>query len=175
MKKCLIVVDFQNDFINGSLGFPGAEALAPRIAAKIRQYRAEGGEVVFTLDTHGEDYLTTQEGRNLPFAHCVTGTPGHNLYGEVAELIREPDPKFYKNTFGSDGLYEFMKSNRYAEIELVGVVSNICVIANAILVKTAQPETPVIVDASCTASGDAALHSAALDVMTGMHIKIINK
>ena len=175
MKKCLVVVDYQNDFVNGSLGFPGAEALEPRIVEKIRQYRTEGGEVVFTLDTHGEDYLTTREGINLPFAHCVTGTPGHNLYGEVAELIRESDPKFYKHTFGSDGLYEFLKSNQYASIELVGLVSNICVIANAVLAKTAQPETPISVDASCTASGDTALNSAALDVMAGMQIEIVNR
>jgi Amidases related to nicotinamidase len=171
MQKCLIVVDFQNDFVNGSLGFPGAELLEPRIADKIRQYRAEGGCVIFTLDTHGEDYPETQEGKNLPITHCVTGTPGHNLYGEVASLIRESDPKFYKHTFGSDGLYEFLKTNKYESIELVGLVSNICVIANAVLAKTAQPETPIIVDASCTASNDEGLNRAALDVMAGLQIE----
>jgi nicotinamidase-related amidase len=116
--------------------------------------------------------LDTQEGRKLPVAHCLQGTEGHKLYGEPAELALESDRVFYKNTFGSDGLYEYLKRETFESIELVGVVSNICVISNAVLAKTAQPETPVIVDASCTASNDARLHQAVLDVMSGLQINI---
>ena len=173
MKKCLIVVDFQNDFVAGSLGFPGAPELDARIAEKISEYRRNGDAVVFTFDTHEDNYPDTQEGRNLPVAHCLRGTDGHKLYGRVAELALESDRKFLKNTFGSDALYSYLKSETFAGIELVGLVSNICVIANAVLAKTAQPETPVIVDARCTASHDSALNKAALDVMAGLQIQIL--
>ena len=177
MKKCLIVVDYQNDFVTGSLGFPGAAETERNIVDKIKQYRDNGDEIIFTFDTHEKDYIDTQEGRNLPVVHCLRGTPGHGLYGEVAGLILESDKKFYKNTFGSDELYQYLKSpetEMFESIELAGLVSNICVIANAVLAKTAQPEIPVTVDAKCTASHDAALNKAALDVMSGLQINIIN-
>jgi nicotinamidase-related amidase len=172
MSECLIVVDYQNDFVNGALGFAGAESLDGAIAAKIRQYRARGGTVVFTLDTHGADYLQTQEGRNLAVPHCLKGSAGHELYGETAGLRRESDRSFYKPTFGSGELYEFLKATPFTRIELVGLVSNICVIANAVLAKTAQPETPVFVDADCTGSHDPQLHAAALAVMAGLQIRV---
>ena len=175
MKKCLIVVDYQNDFVSGALGFPGAEKLDNYIAEKIKEYRDNGGEIIFTFDTHGEDYMQTQEGKNLPVPHCLKDTEGHNLYGQTADLILESDKRFYKNTFGSDGLYMYLKTELFGSIELVGLVSNICVIANAVLAKTAQPETPVIVDAKCTASFDVNINNAALDVMAGLQIKIINR
>ena len=174
MKKCLIVVDYQNDFVSGSLGFPEAEELECSIAQKIEQYRTRGDEVMFTFDTHGEDYLNTQEGRHLPVAHCLRNTDGHKLYGRVAGLILESDQRFCKNTFGSDELYRYLRTNPFESIELVGLVSNICVISNAVLAKTAQPETPVLVDANCTASNDSRLHQAALDVMAGLQMQIIN-
>jgi len=166
-------VDYQNDFVSGPLGFPKAAELEPRIVQKIEQYRAGGDEVVFTFDTHGEEYMDTQQGRKLPIAHCIPGTDGHKLYGQVAGLIRESDKRFYKHAFGSDELYQYLKTEPFKSIELVGVVSNICVISNAILAKTAQPEAPVIVDAACTASFDSRLGQAALDVMSGLQIEVI--
>ena len=175
LKKCLIVVDYQNDFVSGSLGFPGAESLEKGIIEKIRKYRESGGEVLFTFDTHYGDYMDTQEGKLLPVPHCIDGSEGHMLYGLVAEQMLETDRKFIKNTFGSDELYQYLKTQQFKNIELVGLVSNICVIANAILAKTAQPETPVIVDANLTASHDGKLHSAALDVMSGLQIEVIRK
>ena len=174
MKKCLIVVDYQNDFVNGSLGFPKAAELENNIAEKIKYYRETGGEILFTFDTHSENYMTTQEGKNLPVAHCIKDTAGHSLYGQIADLILESDKKFYKNTFGSDELYMYLKTKKFKSIELVGVVSNICVISNAVLAKTAQPETPIIVDAACTASNDSKLNQEALDVMQSLQIQIIN-
>ena len=175
MPRCLIVVDYQNDFVSGALGFPGAELLDPAIAEKIKQYRANGDIVIFTFDTHGEDYLKTQEGRNLTIPHCIKGTTGHGLYGETAKLILDTDKRFYKPTFGSGELYEYLKATPFESIELVGLVSNICVISNAVLAKTAQPETPIIVDSDCTASHDTKLNEAALAVMKGLQIRVVKK
>lgn len=172
MSRCLIVVDYQNDFVSGSLGFPGAELLDSLIAEKIQKYRAEGDAVVFTFDTHDTDYLKTQEGKNLAVPHCITGTEGHGLYGKTAKSVQDGDKRFYKQTFGSDELYEYLKSTPFERIELVGLVSNICVISNAILAKTAQPETPITVNAEYTASNDSQLHKAALDVMSGLQISV---
>lgn len=173
MKKCLIVVDYQNDFVTGALGFPEAASLEGCIVQKIAQYRARGDEVMFTFDTHDEEYMDTQEGKNLPVAHCLKNTFGHALYGRVAGMIADSDRRFYKPAFGSDELYQFLKTQRYESIELAGVVSNICVVSNAVLAKTAQPETPVLVDARCTAGNDAALNKAALDVMRSLQIQIV--
>lgn len=185
MKRLLIVVDYQNDFVDGALGFPGAEKLEKPIADKIREYYERFDEVVFTLDTHRRDYLETQEGHNLPVVHCVDGTPGHELYGEVAMLAERATAVFKKPAFGSAELFEWLRTaQRAAEelgmppfesIELVGLVSNICVISNAIVAKTACPEVPVIVDATCTASFDESLNEKTLDVLEGLQVKVINR
>ena len=175
MKKCLIVVDYQNDFVSGSLGFPEAAELERCIAEKIKQYHNGGDTVIFTFDTHSGDYMDTQEGRNLPVVHCIKDTDGHKLYGAIAGMIKESDKRFYKNTFGSGELYRYLETEPFESIEFAGVVSNICVISNAVLAKTAQPETPVFVDALCTASNDANLNKAALDVMSSLQIRIINR
>ena len=175
MKNCLIVVDYQNDFVTGSLGFPEAVALEDRIAGKIREYRDRGDEVMFTFDTHTPDYLVSREGRRLPVPHCIGGTEGHKLYGKVGEAITEDDWCFIKYTFGSDALYDFLKQNKFLRIELVGVVTNICVISNAVLARKAQPETDVLVDASCCASNDPSLGEKALDVMESLHIDVIGR
>jgi nicotinamidase-related amidase len=175
MPGCLIVVDYQNDFVSGPLGFPGAESPDSLIAEKIQKYRARGDAIVFTFDTHGADYLKTQEGKNLAVPHCIEGTVGHDLYGETAKLRQDGDKCFYKRTFGSGELYEYLKVTPFERIELVGLVSNICVISNAVLAKTAQPETPIVVDADCTAGHDPKLHKAALDVMKGLQIRVARK
>lgn len=172
MKKCLIVVDYQQDFVTGSLGFAGAEALDERLAARIADYRAEGGDVIFTMDTHGEDYLASQEGKKLPVPHCIAGTWGHAFHGAVGQAKRDGDRIFLKGTFGSDELYAFLRENPYDQIELAGVVTNICVIANAVLAKTAQPETEIVVDAALTASNDKNLHEAALKVMESFQVTV---
>ena len=175
MSRCLIVVDYQNDFVSGALGFAGAELLDSSIVEKIKRYRVNSDIVVFTFDTHSEDYLKTQEGRNLTIAHCVKGTPGHELYGETAKMILDTDKHFYKPTFGSGELYEYLKATPFESIELVGLVSNICVISNAVLAKTAQPETPIIVDSDCTASNDPKLNESVFAVMKGLQIRVVKK
>lgn len=175
MNRCLIVVDYQNDFVIGSLGFPEALALDERIAEKIAEYRESGDDVIFTFDTHDENYLKTREGRYLTVEHCVKGTNGHELYGKVGDSKTDGDRCFYKPGFGSDELYMYLKERAYSSIELVGVVSNICVISNAVLAKTAQPEADIIIDASCVASNDERLNKAALEVMESLQMIITNK
>ncbi len=175
MQRCLIVVDYQNDFVSGSLGFSGAELLDSLIVEKIQKYRAKGDVIVFTFDTHGSDYLKTQEGKNKAVPHCIKGTIGHNLYGETAKQMQDGDKRFYKCTFGSDELYEYLKATSFERIEIVGLVSNVCVLSNAVLAKTAQPETPIVVDAECTASHDPNLNRAALDIMIGLQIRVARK
>lgn len=175
MKKILVVVDYQNDFVTGSLGFEKAKALEDAIVRKIEQYKQKGDKVVFTFDTHEKNYMDTQEGKNLPVPHCIKNTEGWNLYGKLAEYCNEAAACFEKPTFGSMKLANYLAENQFDSVELVGVVSNICVISNAVLAKAALPEAEIIVDAACTASNDDSLNEKALDAMQGMQIKVINR
>lgn len=185
MKRLLIVVDYQNDFVDGALGFPGAELLEGPIAAKIAEYREAGDEIVFTLDMHGKDYLQTEEGRNLPIEHCMEGTRGAEFYGSIASLVEPSDPVFEKSAFGSKDLFERLCSFQrvaddlgtqpFKSIELVGLVLNICVLADAVLAKTACPNVPVIIDATCTDTFDKAMREKAFDVLEGIHVTIENR
>ena len=168
MKKLLVVVDYQKDFVDGSLGFSGAELLDAPIAAKIAAYHAASDDVVFTLDTHTPDYLSTQEGRKLPAVHCVRGSVGWELYGETARAAREAD-------LPSLALGEWLKGQDYGQIELVGLVSNICVLSNVVIAKAALPEAEIVVDAACTASFDPALHEKCLDVLAGLQVTVTNR
>ena len=173
MKKLLIVVDYQIDFINGALGFDGAENLSPIIAAKIEKYHSEGFDVAFTLDTHDENYLETSEGRNLPIKHCIRYSEGHRLWPEIEKLKSSGDRTFEKPTFGSDELFDFLRNSEYDEIELCGLVTDICVISNAIIAKTARPEAVIIVDANATDSFDKKKYEAALAVMESVQIRVL--
>lgn len=175
MRQVLIVVDYQNDFVDGTLGFPGAELLEEKIIQKIRAYKSENKDIIFTLDTHEENYLETQEGKNLPVVHCVKGTEGHKLFGELKALEKDGVKTFEKPTFGSLELANYLREKAYDSVELVGLVSNICVISNAILAKAALPEAEIIVDASCTDSFDKELQSKAFDVLEGVQVTVINK
>lgn len=175
MKKLLIVVDYQKDFVDGALGFPEGAALEGKIVKKMTDYRTHGHEIVFTMDTHQGNYLKTAEGQKLPIPHCIEKTEGWRLYGKVGELKLDTDVCFHKSGFGSTALFEYLTGKSYHSIELVGVVSNICVVSNAILVKTALPEVPVIVDAACVASSDSHLQQAAFDVMQSVHIDVVNR
>lgn len=173
--KLLVVVDYQNDFVSGSLGFPEAAKLELPIMKKIQSYLLDGHEVVFTLDTHASNYLDTAEGKLLPIPHCIKGTDGHRLSGNVARVSKFASAIFEKGTFGCEALMEYILDGKYEEIELVGLVSNICVLSNAIIAKTAAPEALITVDASCTAAADPVAHEKALDVMQGLLINVINR
>ena len=177
MKKYLFVIDYQNDFVDGALGFPGAEKLDERIAAKVRAYGK--GRVLFTRDTHFENYLTTREGKNLPVVHCVKGTQGWQVYGETAKALEEVEaPGIDKLVFGmdvTDPATAAVLPEAADEIELVGLVSNICVVSNAVVLQSKYPEAAIIVDAACTDSFDKSLHEKVLDVLEGFQVKVINR
>ena len=175
MKRLLVVVDYQNDFVDGALGFPGAEILDERIATKIVTYRENNGEVAFTFDTHEENYLATQEGRRLPITHCVKNSVGWNLFGKTAAFLTPDSPVFLKTSFGSPELGEFIQKGSYDEIEFVGLVSNMCVLSNAVIAKATDPEARIIIDASCTDSFDPILNEKALDVMQALHMDVVNR
>ncbi|MBN2540553.1 MAG: cysteine hydrolase [Bacilli bacterium] len=175
MKKCLIVVDFQNDFIDGALGFDGAIDIKNNIVKKVERFHREKQDVLFTLDTHTDAYLKSEEGQNLPVIHCVKGTFGHLLQQDVKDATKEKDLFFEKPTFPSLELGNYLLDKDYDEIELCGLVSNICVISNAVIAKAAQPNAHIVVDALATASFDKELHEKALDVMEGLHIEVRNR
>ena len=176
MKRLLLVVDYQKDFVDGALGFAGAEKLDGPISAKIAQYRAAGDDVAFTLHTHGPDYLDTQEGRKLPVTHCLRGSDGWHLYGETGQALdRGRDKVLEKPAFPSLELAEWLSMQDYQEVELVGLVSYICVITNAVMAKSALPEAEIVVDAACTAGPDPELHAKCLDVLEGMQVTVRNR
>ena len=176
MKKILVVIDMQNDFIDGALGTPEAVAIVENVKAKILSYPKEN--VFATRDTHHQYYMDTQEGRNLPVPHCIRGTDGWQIRPEIAELIFS-DHIVDKPTFGSTQLAKLMeilerREEDGIEIELVGLCTDICVVSNALLLKASMPETPISCDASCCAGVTPAKHEAALETMRSCQIQIIN-
>lgn len=173
MKRCLIVVDMQRDFVTGALGFQAAVDVEDAIARKIEQYRDRGDEVVFTLDMHETNYLQTQEGRHLPVPHCIRGTEGARLTPRMEAYRQTDTPVFEKDTFGSTALADFLRTHPYESIELCGVVSYMCVLSNAVLAKAAQSEAEIRIDARCLAGPDASLHEKALDLMEGLQMQIL--
>jgi len=173
VKRLLVVVDYQNDFVDGSLGFEEAESLERVILDRIESYRRNKHDVIFTLDTHNNNYLETQEGKHLPIAHCVAGTYGHKLYGRVAEVVSD-SLVFEKNTFGSDRLFDYLRNNRYDSVELCGLVLGICVLSNAVLAKTALPDAEIIIDTRAAIGNDRAFDLKVVDVLKGIHISIVN-
>ena len=177
MERYLFVIDYQNDFVDGALGFPGAEALDAGIAAKVRAYGR--GHVLFTRDTHFDNYPDTREGRLLPVVHCIKGTKGWELYGETAKAVAEMKAAAIdKWVFGmdvTDPATAAVLPDRADEIELVGLVSNICVISNACVLQARYPEARIIVDAKLTASMDPVMHEKVLDVLEGFQVQVINR
>lgn len=171
--KALVVVDYQNDFVNGALGFAGAELLEPMIIDKINDCRKTGGKVIFTLDTHTEDYPNTAEGRKLPVPHCIKDTEGHRLYGRVAECVDEDDIVIEKPSFGSLELADVLKSRGFQEVEFCGLVTDICVVSNVIIAKAALPESRIVVDSKAVASFDNEKHNAALEVMRSIQADVV--
>lgn len=199
MSKVLVVVDMQNDFVDGSLGSVQAFGIVSRVRKKIEKCIEMGDGLVFTMDTHDVDYLKTMEGENLPVKHCIKGTDGWNIVKELAVFLpgnkedvhkkeskkKHADSKqevtidtkkvkvVEKNTFGSLELPKFVKN--YNEIELVGLCTDICVISNAILLKTFYPEKIIEVDASCCAGSTPESHDNAISAMKACQIKILRE
>lgn len=176
--KLLIVVDMQNDFIDGALGTPEAQKIVEPVNEKILEYDCRGDLVIFTADTHTEQYLKTQEGQNLPVAHCIKGTPGW----EISKALFHPQdaPVIEKDTFGSRELgimlMELARTGQVPEtIELVGLCTDICVISNAMIVKAFLPEVPITVDSSCCAGVSPESHENALKAMEVCQIKVTGR
>ncbi len=172
MKQALIVVDYQKDFVTGALGFPKAERLEGPIRAKIEQATQAGVEGIFTLDKHPQSYLETQEGKHLPIPHCLETGEGWKLQGTIAQYCDPSTPTFEKRTFGSLSLANYLAEQQFDQIELVGVVSDMCVFSNALLAKAACPEADIRVDAACIASPNAEMEQKALALMQHLHIEL---
>ncbi|MGN1383522.1 MAG: cysteine hydrolase family protein [Eubacterium sp.] len=173
MRKILIVVDMQNDFVTGALGSAEAEAIVPAVRRKILAYPE--ADRFATMDTHKDNYLTTQEGRHLPVKHCIRGSEGWKLIPEIDDLIPQ-ERRICKPSFGSEELAEKMKALAQTEelsIELIGVCTDICVISNAVLLKAALPETPVSVDPACCAGVTPESHEAALQTMQACQVDLL--
>lgn len=174
-KKLLIVVDCQNDFIDGSLGTSEARAILPNVINKIKDYKDKSdSRIVFTLDTHDDNYLNTNEGKNLPIAHCVKGSYGWCLNAEILKLIKPKSKQlFEKKTFGSVKLAQYVKKHQFTDVEIIGLCTDICVISNALLVKTFCPEINIIVDSNCCAGVTVESHKSALETMKSCQIDIV--
>ena len=174
MRKLLVVVDMQNDFIDGALGTKEAAAIVDNVAAKIKEYKPE--DIFVTMDTHEEDYLETREGEFLPVEHCIEGTDGWML-SPVLEPLLKGATIVEKPTFGSYELVDLI-SDVYEEeegdieIELVGLCTDICVISNAMLIKNWLYETPIKVDSKCCAGVTPEKHEAALETMRSCQIVV---
>lgn len=170
MKKLLIVVDMQNDFVDGALGTQEAVKIVPAVRERIEEYREQGHEIVFTMDTHYDNYLETLEGKGLPVKHCIKETAGWQICGP----LREYEGKRYeKPAFGCTELVEHIRKKVYDSIELAGLCTDICVISNALLLKSFFPGTPIQVKASCCAGVTPESHNNALNAMRMCQIEIL--
>ncbi len=168
MKKTLIVVDMQNDFIDMALGTKEAVAIVPRVKEKIEEYAKRGDEIIFTRDTHSEDYLQTTEGKKLPVEHCIKGTKGweiaDGLYVEGSKIIDKPN-------FG----WPHWGEEKLEEVEIIGLCTDICVVSNALIIKATFPDAHVKVDKNCCAGVTVESHQAALQTMGMCQIEIISE
>ena len=166
MKKTLIVIDLQNDFINMALGTKEAEAIVPKVKEKIQEYIHNGDEVIYTRDTHQEDYLETTEGKHLPVPHCIIGSKGwqiaEGLYVEGCKIIDKPN-------FG----WPHWDKEKLEEVEIVGLCTDICVVSNALIIKATFPDAHVKVDANCCAGVTVESHEAALKTMAMCQVEIV--
>ena len=174
MKRFLVVVDMQNDFVDGALGSEQAAAIVPAAVEKISSF---DGDIFVTLDTHFEDYLQTSEGKKLPVAHCIKGTNGWRLNKDIKAVLDEKDfTEVEKNTFGSVNLPGLIKKAAGEEdfsIELIGLCTDICVVSNALLLKASFPEAPISVDSACCAGVTNEKHKAALETMRSCQIDVL--
>lgn len=168
--KTLIVVDVQNDFVTGSLGTKEAEAIIPKVKKKIEEYVSRGDQIIFTRDTHFENYLQTNEGKHLPVEHCIFESKGWEIV-EGVEPEHYPVKYINKESFG----WNRWNERKFEEVELIGLCTGICVISNALILKANFPEIEITVDASCCACVTPESHRAALDTMKLCQINVIGE
>lgn len=168
MKKTLLVIDMQKDFIDGALGTKEAVAIVDNVKKKIAEYQANGDEIIFTRDTHQANYLNTNEGKYLPVEHCIEGTEGW----KIEEGLEVPGAIYInKPTFG----YLDWKDYHLEEVEIIGLCTDICVVSNALIIKATYPEIKVTVDASCCAGVTPESHTAALTTMKMCQVEVIGE
>ena len=178
MKRLLIVVDMQNDFVTGALGNKDAVKIIPNVVEKVKEYIEHKDEIVFTRDTHDSFYLETEEGRNLPIPHCIAGRWGWEIIDELKPYQDSEDTKIVtilKKSFGSQGLMTYMCKNLYSSIEVIGLCTDICVLSNTVIAKAAADDAPVYVDAACCAGVTPESHDTALKALKAIHIHIQNE
>lgn len=184
MDKLLVVVDMQNDFIDGVLGSPEAQAIVPKVVKRIKESINNNEIIFFTKDTHysnNKDYLNSEEGKHLPIPHCINGTYGHKLNSEIADYFNSYDYacSVFKNTFGYDwGLEQSVLKDILKdinEIEIIGLDTDFCVLANAMTLKTAFPNAHIVINAECCAGSTPEWHEKALDMLEHCHCEIINR
>lgn len=174
-KKLLVVVDIQKDFVDGALGSKEAVAIVPAAIKKVKEF---DGEVIFTRDTHHENYMSTQEGKYLPVPHCIKGTDGWEIIPELRTFAEEKKCRIYdKPTFGCRELAEDIKGmfsfGEVESVELIGLCTDICVVSNALCIKAFSPELPVSVDRACCAGVTPEKHNAALETMRSCQIAVM--
>lgn len=186
--KVLVVVDMQNDFIDGTLGTKEAQEIVPRVIEKLEKIDKEKTLVLFTKDTHYQNYFETLEGKKLPVEHCIENTPGWKIKKEISQVVdNAPGALFYssdkiihsriyKNTFGSDVLRDFLikHMSEIEEVEFIGLCTDICVVSNALMARQTFPNTRIVVDASCCAGTTSEKHKAALSTMVSCQIEVVN-
>jgi nicotinamidase-related amidase len=172
MKKVLIVVDYQIDFVNGKLGFSGAELIENNILDLIKRFEGNNDLVIFTKDTHFDDYMSTEEGKNLPVSHCIKGTSGHELTDGLKKEVKD-HLVIEKYTFPSLELGNILAKEEIEEIYLCGLVSDICVFTNAIIAKAAKPNATIYIHKDASASYDKEMEAMAYKVIEHLHVKVI--
>ena len=170
MKKALIVIDMQNDFVFDALGSADAQEILPNVIKRIEKARADGEQVIFTRDTHENDYLTTQEGRKLPVPHCIKGTRGWAI---CDGLYQSGDVVFDKPVFGSIELAKYLQQKSFDSIEFIGVCTDICVVSNVLLAKAVCLQTEVFVRENCFAGLSKDKHNAALETMRSCQVTVL--
>lgn len=186
VDKILVIIDVQNDFVDGPLGSEEAQKIVPNIVNKMKNYEGTSNLVLFTKDTHFENYLNTQEGKLLPIPHCFINSQGWSIHSDISNEFKKGNyyryssnsiinSRILKEQFGSISLAEILKELSPKQIEFCGLVTDICVVSNALLTKAFVPDIPVIVDASCCAGTTVEKHKAALETMKSCQIKVVNE
>ena len=176
MNKTLVVIDMQNDFVTGALRNEEAIKIVPYVKKKIEEAKAAGNTIIFTRDTHDNNYMETEEGKNLPVPHCIKGTEGWEIIPEL-DAINNADIIIDKETFGSKILADHFRDNadKVDEVEFIGVCTDICVISNTLLTKAMIPNKKIYVDAAGCAGVTVDSHDTALNAMKACHIAIENE
>lgn len=180
MMKVLVVVDYQNDFVDGALGFDNADKIDNYISEQVKKFARENDHIIVTYDTHSTDYLTSREGKALPVEHCIIGTEGHKLFGKTGIEVNKLKESNYTNlkelikiTFGAIHLFNHIKNEDVTEVHFVGLVSNICVLSNAVIAQAYFPEAQIVIHTQGIDSFDKETQDACLQVMKGLQMKIL--